>query len=66
MVKCPFCGNNTADEIKPSTGTSYVLTEVNANKTPAEFIPTSGLPIQVVGCLTCKRVHFLCPSIRKE
>ncbi len=66
MIKCPYCGNHTVDKIKTSTGTTYVLTEVNTNCNPPEFLPTCGLPLEVLGCLTCKRVQFVCPSLRSN
>ena len=54
MQECPFCHKMSFGEITPSTGDSFVLTEINCAK--KEFIPTSGLPVKVMGCSNCKNI----------
>lgn len=64
LTTCPFCGQPTYGEIKPGVGTSYVITEVN--ETTKEFHATSGLPVQLFGCSSCKNIQLKCNSLRQE
>ncbi|OZV10800.1 hypothetical protein CIW83_18455 [Tissierella sp. P1] len=66
-IKCNFCGNNTVGKVHTTNGaTSYVLTQVDTSKTPAEFLATSGLPVDVYGCTNCKAVFLRCDSLRNN
>jgi len=52
-TRCSNCGSNSLRYLNPSQGTAYVLTTVDENKTPPEFNPSNGAPVQLFGCLEC-------------
>ncbi|EOU2034885.1 hypothetical protein C4D34_13715 [Clostridium perfringens] len=64
--KCPVCGKeNSVDTIKPGTGTSYVLTEVDTSTDIPNFLPATGMPVIVKGCVNCKMLFLMAPSLSK-
>lgn len=52
-MNCPYCGSNKIAEIQHGDGISYVITEVNINSNPPEFLPSNGIPVKIYGCLEC-------------
>lgn len=64
LEKCPYCGQISMGELTPGTGNSFVITEVDTSKTPANFIPTSGMPVKFYGCGNCKGVLLKAPSLK--
>lgn len=52
--ECPICRSKTLIEVPPQVGDSYVITEVK--KDTKEFLATTGLPVKLMGCTTCKTI----------
>ncbi len=64
--KCPICGTeNSVGNITPSQGTSFVITEVDTTSEVPNFIPTSGVPVNVKGCTNCKVVFLTSDFLNK-
>lgn len=54
VYECPICHNHTLTEIPPQAGDSHVITEVK--KDTKEFFATTGLPVKLMGCTSCKTI----------
>ncbi|WP_416729211.1 hypothetical protein [Fictibacillus sp. JL2B1089] len=65
-TSCSNCGSADFAPVSPSSGTSYVLTTVDQSTTPPSFLATSGLPVQVFGCIKCGVLTFHNPSLRLD
>jgi hypothetical protein len=52
-MKCPNCNSENFIELKNPQGYSYVLTTVDLSKTPPDFKPDIGLPINLQACQKC-------------
>ena len=63
MEKCPFCGARTFGEVPPGKGTSFFLTELDQRNGTTTALPQSGLPVKVMGCVTCKKSILVIPSL---
>ena len=63
---CPNCRSSNYSEISSSSGTSYVLTTVDQNEDPPSFNPTSGLPVNVIGCVDCGVATLHIPSLKRQ
>jgi acyl-homoserine lactone acylase PvdQ len=64
--KCPNCGSSDFDFVQPTNGTSYVLTTVDQSQNPPTFNPINGLPVFVIGCVSCGNITLHVPSLRRE
>jgi len=54
MATCPMCKTEELAKVNAPEGTtSYVITTVNTNSNPPSFNPTSGLPVNLLGCKKC-------------
>ena len=61
---CPSCNSyNFGKLTPPGNATSYVITTVDASKTPAMFNPTAGQPVDIYGCADCKTIVLKCESL---
>lgn len=54
FCECPICHKVTMTEFPPSTGDSFVITEVNTKT--KEFMPATGLPVKLMACTSCKTI----------
>jgi len=54
LCECPICHKVAMAEFPPSTGDSFVVTEVNTKT--KEFLATSGLPVKLMACSNCKTI----------
>lgn len=54
VFKCPICNNMSMAEIPTNQGNSYVITEVNT--VTKNFLATTGLPVKLMGCTSCKTI----------
>lgn len=50
-MRCPICGASDMQELNPSAGDSFIITEVKSKT--KEFIPTSGVAIKLNSCMHC-------------
>jgi hypothetical protein len=64
-IECPYCHNHTAGKVPPTTGTTYVIEEVDTSKTPAIAL-NKYLPIDIYYCVICKNLVFKSSAIRAE
>lgn len=62
LKECPLCHRMLMGEITPATGDSYIITEVNS--VTKQFIPTSGMPVKLMGCANCKNILLYSDSVR--
>lgn len=63
LEKCPYCGNMSMGILPVSSGTSYVITEVDTSQNPTSFLPTAGIVVKLYGCHKCKGIVPKCPDI---
>lgn len=56
MELCPYCKSPMFARLEPPAGNSFVLTCVDTGKSPPAFIPASGFPVEVWGCVNCKGI----------
>lgn len=61
FCECPICHKMAMAELKPSTGDSYVITEVNTQT--KEFLAATGLPVKLMVCTSCKTILMKNESI---
>lgn len=56
FCECPICHQMTMTTVPPSTGNSYMISEVDTSVNPPKIIPTSGVPVKLMCCTSCKTV----------
>lgn len=65
-MQCPTCNSQHMELVPPAAGTTYVLTCANTTVNPPDFLATTGLPLELYGCVECKTVIFKCESLRRS
>ena len=55
-LKCPYCGSLSFDKLISPANQSYVITKIDLSTEPPTFLATSGVPIDLYGCLDCGRL----------
>jgi len=63
--KCPYCGSLDFDKLTLPPNQSHVITQVDTSTNPPSFLATTGLPVDLYGCVDCGRIVPHSLSLRR-
>ena len=61
-MNCTNCGSSKVAELRPGTGTHYVLTEFDKNTNTV--MPANFLTLDVIGCANCGMLFIMSEELK--